>query len=172
MKTVLSIPMALIVITFLALGFCGCSASKKAHSYFNEHPEEFAKDCADAYPVKDSIIVRDSTSYDTLYVDNEVVLRDTVTRTIEGKTQVFYREKKCPPHEVITKTVRKDSIIIRRDTAKETALKQDFDAEKLRSEKYKDKFNWWRISCLITWLLAAIYIAARIFSNRLPFKIK
>jgi len=42
----------LMIIVFLMIG---CSPGKKAHSYFAQHPQEFAKDCAGAFPVKDSI---------------------------------------------------------------------------------------------------------------------
>jgi len=48
---VLMAALAIIVMVFVS----GCSASKKAHGYFSKHPEEFARPCADAFPVKDSV---------------------------------------------------------------------------------------------------------------------
>lgn len=48
------------VVLALMLLLFSCSPSKKAHKYFNDHPKEFAQDCADAFPVKEST---DSSAY-------------------------------------------------------------------------------------------------------------
>jgi hypothetical protein len=37
-----------------AVLFASCSASKQAHRYFDRNPHEFAGDCADAFPLRDS----------------------------------------------------------------------------------------------------------------------
>lgn len=155
----------------IILTLCSCNAERKALDYAKSHPEKFAEFCADEFPVKDSVIVRDSISFDTLYSENEVYIRDTSYIEKEGRTITIYKEKRCPPTKTITKTVRHDSLVIRRDTAKETALQQERDAQVKRGDKLDRKYNWWMRACLITWLLVALYVLGRVFSARLPFKL-
>jgi hypothetical protein len=124
--------------------------------------------CARLFPVRDSLVVRDSTSFDTLYVENEVFIRDTIIK--EGK--VIYIEKKCPPHQVITKIVTRDSIIYKRQTSEEDRLKGEIlkkekliaekDAMIIAKDKKIDKNNWWKIACIITWALIVIYVVIKI----------
>lgn len=96
-----------------------CVSSKKVHKYLDKHPEEAAQFCAEAFPVKDTVIVRDSIRFDTLYLETEPeIIRDSFW--LKGDTIIRQVTKNCPPHQVVTKTVTKDSLIIRRDRAYET----------------------------------------------------
>lgn len=124
--------------------------------------------CARLYPNRDSLIVRDSVSTDTLILDSTVYLRDTVLK--DG--QIIYREKKCPPVQVITKTIRHDSVIYRTNTAEVERLKGEvLEKEKVIKEKDQlivqkdrkaEKNDWWKIACLITWGVMAAGIAFKI----------
>lgn len=117
----------------------------KAKSLLNEHPDEAAKYCAEKFPVKDSTIVRDTTVFDTLYLENEPevdirYVNDTVFKTITVPGTTYF----------VTKTVTKDSIVIRRDIAKETALQAKIDdliivnADCIGDrDKAKQKRDWW-----------------------------
>lgn len=104
--------------------------------------------CAERFPVKDSIITNDSVHYDTLYIESEPkieteVISDTVFRTLffPGTTQF------------ITKTVYKDSIIYKRDIARETDLSnqlrdaltvnKDAIAQRDKQKHLKVRYMWW-----------------------------
>lgn len=151
-----------------------CNPSKKAHEFASSHPKEFADFCATTFPAKDSSFVHDSTSFDTLYLERPPViettfLHDTVLRTVyyPGSTQF------------ITKTVKKDSIIIRVDQAAVQSqvnkvndlIVNNKDLISQR-DKYKDKYNWWRIACLITWAAIVVVIVGKIYIGKIITFIK
>lgn len=151
--------MRYILIIFL---LSGCLSQKKVQRYLNENPQTAAEYCAEEFPVKDSVYVKDTVVlYDTLYLQG-VPLYDTLT--IKGETIIIKRV--CPPTKVITKTVRVDSIIIRRDIAQETSLRLTVKIlsssnELLLSERntYKEKattrglYLWGLIALLGLWIL-------------------
>lgn len=151
--------MRYILIIFL---LSGCLSQKKVQRYLNENPQTAAEYCAEEFPVKDSVYVKDTVVlYDTLYLQG-VPLYDTLT--IKGETIII--ERVCPPTKVITKTVRVDSIIIRRDIAQETSLRLTIKTlsssnELLLSERntYKEKattrglYLWGLIALLGLWVL-------------------
>lgn len=97
----------------------GCVTSKKVTRYLNEHPLKAAEYCSKAFPVKDSIVTRDSVSLDTLYIEcppiSESVRLDTITLTKDKKVYV----------PCVSKTIYKDSTIYRRDFARETVLEEN-----------------------------------------------
>lgn len=159
----------LILLCFVAMLF-SCNVEKQAQkkvSWLLAH-DLMDDNCARLYPIRDSIVVRDSTSFDTLYVDSDVFIRDTIER--EGK--IVYIEKKCPPHQVITNTIRRDSIIYQSNTAEEERLKgevlkkekiiQAKDETIVAKDKKIDKNNWWKIACVITWCLIVVYVVLKI----------
>lgn len=102
---------------YLVLLLAGCVNSKKATRYMNEHKDKLAELCAENFPAKDSIIVRDSIRLDTIYEDGEIV-----QVWVPSNPDTILVKAQCPPHKLITRTVRRDSIIIRVDRAKETML--------------------------------------------------
>lgn len=131
----------------------------------NKHKDKLAELCADEFPAKDSIIVRDSVSFDTLYntdiVFDTTTVKDTVyiTRQLPGKT--------------IVKTVRKDSTIVRVDKAMESHLGNKLlaankEIERLNAENNELKafkksmrgkvhIPWWIIALAGTGLLGWAY---------------
>lgn len=110
-----------LLIISLFLSLWSCTTERKAQRFYNENPEKLAALCANEFPVKDSVIVRDSIRLDTLYLETEpTILKDSFY--IKADTIVRVITKKCPPAATIVKTIRHDSIIIRRDTAKEAVL--------------------------------------------------
>ena len=161
-----------IVIT-IAILLASCSVERKierAVETLKKH-DVLAEVCADEYPVKDSVITRDSISYDTTVVQETVTIRDTIT--VGGQT--VYVTKQCPPHQVITKTEWKERTVWKENTARVSALQGRINAyeKKLTAitadrDKMKEGRNWWRWACLITWVIVAGYIALRIFT---PFKL-
>lgn len=167
----LLIRIAIVLLILAAIGAVsmGCNTAKRAHQYANAHPEEFAEFCAEEYPVKDSLVVRDSVHFDTLYVEG-VTLTDTLV--IEGKTVIL--DRPCPPQRVVTKVVRKDSTIYRENTARVAHLGAEIKAKEKQITEDKQyikwiegKANWWRSACVLTWLIVGVYILLKVFSSRL-----
>lgn len=155
------------IITGIFLAFLfSCSVEKRAAkkvSWLLAH-DLMDDNCARLFPVIDSIVVKDSISFDTIYNEPEIII-DTVD--CEKKDSIIYRYVKCPPHQVITNTIRKDSIIFKRNIAEEQRLESEIvKKEKIISEKDQmivskdkkiDKNNFWKLLCIITWSLIVIY---------------
>jgi len=169
-------------ILIVAIVFCfalfGCNPVKKATRTFDDHPAAAAGYCSDRFPLKDSVTVRDSISFDTLYIQNGNYVNDTVF--IRGDTIVH--EKACPPAKTIIKTVRRDSIIYRENPARVSALtKHLFDStNKLASvsNQLQDLKRHWRGKIGIPWWWFAIagfvlsgYITLRVKNILSPIKI-
>lgn len=190
--------LAAIFILFVILGLCACNASKKAHKYFNTHQDEFAKDCADAFPCIDSSVTKIDTVISTVIVDHTKEI-DSLSNSFDSLANSKYEDsvlaamshEKCK--EVVDARAKEinnlkaqiaslranykpaASTIVRintnhyiRDSARERALAQDRDKWKLKAENYKDKFNWWLIACLITWLAIAVGFVFRFLIIKKP----
>jgi len=156
----------------LAVLIIGCTTKlQKAQDQFKLHPEEFAGLAAAYYPCRDTVIVRDSIKSDTLYLQQ---LPDTVT-TWRMDT-VFHTITIPGITRFITRTVYRDSLVIRRDNAQEAQLRQiitqrdktvaDVSAE---FSGLKSSYHWWRRAGFITWgiLFALIigWVIAKIYGK-------
>jgi len=99
----------IIILLFLA----SCNPQKrlyKAVSELNKHPIESAKYCADKYPVKDTVIYKDSVTLDTIFVG------DVYYDTVETKDTVYIT--KTLPGKTITKTITQVKEVLRENTAR------------------------------------------------------
>ena len=118
-------------ILILSIVFTACNPSKrlyKAIDELNKHPIESAKYCADKYPVKDTVIYRDSVAFDTLYM-GEYVFDTTVVK------DTVYITKTVP--KTITKTVTQVKEVLRENTARV----KEFEGKYLTCEsKYQSLF--------------------------------
>jgi hypothetical protein len=175
-KTKLLIVIAIVWAVFILMQLLGCSVDKMAQkktAWLIAH-DRLDDICARVYPNRDSVTVKDSVSFDTSYVSNDVYLRDTIYR--DGDT--IYREKKCPPAQVITKYVNHDSTIYRTNTADVDRLKGELlDKDKqlkakddivIKQQQKIDKEDWWKTACLITWFAMVLVIVARLFIIKRP----
>jgi len=150
------------------LGSCHTEqrSMRKAQEYLFKHPEYSAGYCAEQYPVKDSIITKDSITYDTLYVQADPSIDPVPMNPGDNPPQFEVVPNKEPPViKYILKTIRKDSIIYRRDGAEERRLQLSLQAcqgnnnnlvnkndelQQLVNEwKGKAKTRWWWIALLI-----------------------
>lgn len=185
-------------ITLIALGLCSCNASKKAHAYFEDHKDEFATDCADAFPVdsvstkSDTVIIKAnnidytgaidslSNSFDSLrnekYEDSikATISHEKCKEVVNDRGNAIARLKAQIEYLRSTyKPCEYDTVLIKttytiRDRAKEKSLQQQLGSEKVRSEKYKGKFLHNRTMLLITWLIVLIAVILYILSKRVP----
>lgn len=135
----------------------GCTTQKKASKYFNNHPDQLAPICAEKFPVKDSLVTRDSIRFDTLFIEGEpVILKDSFY--IKGDTVVKVITKECSKVQAIYKTVTKDSIHYVENTARAKVLENAIEAGNKKIKqigdsltkaedkiKHKNKLIWWLI---------------------------
>lgn len=128
--TVLKCIAIFLLLYFILLVFNSCNSLKKTQRYLFEHPEFASGYCAEQYPVKDSIVVRDSVSYDTTYFDRGETSITSQPFSIDSSESVTYGTgmfRSIKPDTVrtikmITKTIRKDSVIWKDNPAKEKRL--------------------------------------------------
>jgi hypothetical protein len=165
------------IIVFILLGFCGCSEQKQATkkvSWLLAH-DLMDDECARLYPVMDSLVKGDTiVNLDTLYLDNDVFIRDTILR--EGET--VYIEKKCPPTQTITKKIFVVDTLYRESTAEVNRLnsiiqQKDRQAKEkddivINQQKKIDKNDWWKIAALATWALILVGGIIRFFVIKKP----
>lgn len=142
----------------ISVVFLSCNPVKKAIKTFNENPEAAAQYCSEHFPVEDIRIITDTVEKIDTVVEGKfiVVPCDTVTLTAT-----------CPPTKVINRTITIHDTIIKRDQAKEITLvntvnqrdktigEQAVTINRVQGEfdDMKDKRNWWRIACIITWVV-------------------
>jgi hypothetical protein len=166
----------LLVIIF-ALGLWSCSQQKQAAKKVNWllARDMMATECARLYPNVDSIAKGDTvTNFDTLYVENEVYIRDTVTK--DGK--IVYIEMKCRQHQTVTVTKFLHDTVYRTNTAevnrlisiiqdKDRQIQQKEDSI-INQQKKIDKNDWWKWACLITWFVIVLGGVFRFFVLKKP----
>lgn len=120
-----------IIIIMLVLIATSCLPNRKfakAVRTMDSDPEQAAWYCAIKFPVKDTIIYRDSVTYDTII--NENYIHDTAT--IHDTTTIT----NTSPAKTLVKTVYKVKEIVRENTAKVQALEYALsDATKLIAKK-------------------------------------
>ena len=101
-----------IAVVFMLIGFMSCNPVKKAQRIMDSNPAKSAEYCAVRFPSKDSIVIRDSVHFDTLY--NEYVYIDSIE--VKGDSVFVYKVKEVP--KLVTKTVTKVREVYRENTAK------------------------------------------------------
>jgi hypothetical protein len=163
----------------LLIGLVACNQQRKTQRYLFEHPEFTAEVCAENFPDKpDSVIVKTDTVIEIIFMDSLVFNTDTLYRDSLG---FKYRTVT----KVVTKTIRKDSIIYRENKAEQERLnlllidcqknnnvllsKLDEKDKLIASWRKKAKDRWLWIALLIGG--AAAFTAFKIFKPKLPFKI-
>jgi hypothetical protein len=83
---------------------------KKLAIIQSKYPELIAQNCADKFPIKESIEVRETITHDTLK-STDTLIKDSIINN-ELIRYVYL------PGQTITKTIKKDSIIRLENTAK------------------------------------------------------
>ena len=149
-----------LLFALLTFGVISCgNPVRKAISTLDSNPVDAAKYCADKYPVKDSVIYKDTLRLDTLYMG------DIVFDTIVTKDTVYIT--KTLPAKTIVKTITQTKEVYRENTARVTQLqlelaakqqeadklqgdlaKSEKDSSTYKSQRNKARFNLWLIVAL------------------------
>jgi len=148
----------------LILFFASCMTTQKATSYL-EDKGELPKICADKFPPKDSVVIKDSIRVDTIYSGSDPVF-DTVIQVINDTVERVIT--KTLPAKVITKTNIQTKEVFRENTARVVQLQKDVSncidelgkrdkkinevTEESKGWKKKAKQRWWIIIALLVLL--------------------
>jgi hypothetical protein len=165
-------------VIIILLIFSSCSVeqrSKKAVNYLLTH-DKLAAVCARVYPIHDSVTVKDSTHFDTLYVENNPIIK---TDTVYKNDTVFITQSvKCPPEKVITKTVHDSVLTYRTNTAEVERLKGELlDKDKvikakddvvLKQQVKIEALDKWKIYFIILCSLNVLAFVVRFFVIKRP----
>lgn len=136
--------------------FCSCMTEKK-----------WAEGCAAKFPVKESkVYVPGEVKIDTAYLAGDtLVFTDTVTvdcDTVKGiVTKYIYKEKPCPPAQVVTRYQVDTLMITKLDSAAITVVRIEAREQQARADRVtggRDTWRWIAIVCMLM-------IGAAIFSK-------
>lgn len=124
-------------ILLLTIILSSCLTEKKSVKQLaliqNKFPTLIAQNCADKFPIKESIEIREVISYDTIK-SVDTLIKDSIINN-EVIRFVYL------PGKTITKTIKKDSIIRLENTAKlfvlESKLKASNEALIVANDKLK-----------------------------------
>jgi len=141
--------------------FIGCNPLKKTQEYLFKHPEFTAEVCAEQFPYKpDSVIVKTDTLTEIIVMDSLVFNTDTL---IKDSINVRYITK------VVTKTIRKDSIIYRENRAEQERLQlallacQTNNGVTLsKNTKLEQELNSWKGKAKTRWLWLMLLIGGAV----------
>lgn len=130
----------LAIMLFLAALFSSCSATKRLRWINANHPQASAQFYAERYPVIEKTEVRIDTVTNIAYMPSEVMYVDcdsaALHRTETGRLLVSIP---CPPTQLITHLVTKDSIVrVENRAALEASRLQLADVQK----KYESCRKW------------------------------
>lgn len=143
------------LIIVLILTLVSCISEKK-----------LAKVCANKFPVRDSVIVKERILIDTINIKGDtvtaecppLVARDTITGEII-KVPV-YRKVPCPDKQFIYKTIVKDSLIFKENTAKvsyQNILLQG-QAKTISKLQFYKKWFWILLVCIVAYFGVKFYL--------------
>ena len=143
------------LIIVLIISLVSCMSEKK-----------LAQTCAEKFPVRDSLIVKERVIVDTINIKGDTVtaecppmiVRDTITGEII-KVPV-YRKVACPDKQFIYKTVIKDSLIYKENTAKvsyQNILMQE-QANTISKLHFYKKWFWILVICVVVYFGVKFYL--------------
>ena len=98
----------------LTILFASCMTEKQSVKKLaiinSKYPELIAQNCSDKFPIKETIEVRETITHDTLK-STDTLIKDSIINN-ELVRYVYL------PGQIITKTIKKDSVIRLENTAK------------------------------------------------------
>lgn len=176
----ISLPIALLVLA-------SCTTTQKAIRQLDKDRPAAANYCADRFPVRDSISPGDtvyipadnvdlSFLIDSLYGTLQPV-RDTLNlcpdvvaeanRTILAQSRQI-QQLKAQYRPCVPDTLRiTGPTVYRENTARVAAQGYQIADLTAARNRYHEGRNWWRMACLITWGIVALFILFQIFKSKL-----
>lgn len=148
-----------------------CVTFQKAEKKLDSSPLESARYCSLRFPIKDSIVVRDSVRFDTIYSTDTIVYNDN---SEWGLDTISQGTTLSPPPitkivtKTIVKTVTKDSLIYRDNpniVAKVKYLEGLNAKGELKNEQLTRGRNTYRIITFAEGVLILLIIAGLIYAN-------
>ena len=142
---------------------CSCNAQKRFATIAAKHPNDAAHACAALFPVHDSVIVHTDTVTTTTQGETQYVTVncDSAVKYKHDTTGVLVRLA-CPPAQLITKVVTKDSIVYVENTARIKALEGDATKANDKVDRLKKGRNTWRGIGLISLVVIGIGVVLKI----------
>ena len=141
-------------ILLTTLLFASCLTEKKSVKQLaliqDKFPKLIAQNCADKFPVRESIEVREIIKLDTI-LNLDTITKDSVINN-EVIRYVYL------PGKTITKTIHKDSIIRLENTAKLFILQSDLKAANELIIEQKHKLKTMRTILYIIFCFISIFI--------------
>lgn len=163
----------IILYVLAALGvllfFISCNTEKEILSKAAKHPQAVAAACAQLFPIKENITVRVDTVTQTVKLPAEYVIVncDSAEHHRTDSTTTMYVRVPCPPQEVITKLVTKDSIVREENTARITSLEYQINNSKAEAIRLQHGRNLWRKFAIILMAYTAIRIILKFYLKKL-----
>lgn len=135
-----------------------CTTQRKAVKYMNDHAFAAANYCAEAFPVKESVIYKKSVKTDTLLVQgNPAIIRDTIVQ--DGVTKIIEKTIPCPPVQVIREN-HFDTVTITKET---TAKTKSLEITISQLQQQVDKYKPWKPRAIWTWVILTAVVGGYLF---------
>jgi hypothetical protein len=159
-----------LILLAMMVGLFGCATQKKAEKYYQKHPVELAKECAEKFPVTERYLPGDTvTNYDTLWGI------ETITDTLISEPQVITEVRTVTVPKVVTKTVTIRDTVVMENTAKTYVLNSQIAKLEANNRqqtelaaKYLNSRDKWRKRFFILLGLVVIYTVIK-FRSKLGF---
>lgn len=187
-----------ILVAAALLFLIGCTTARKATAYMDKHPEVAAKYCSTAFPVRDSVgatiydTVYVANQDWTQFLDSAVQSMEHIVAKADSDRFLAQKDHEACLEVVsgqeaeikrLAASVRKvqtvyvpckpDTIkisqtVYRENTAKVKHLEGQLAVSNANLEESLKDESKWRLWCLITWGVIALYVFARL-KFKLPF---
>ena len=146
----------LLLLTTILLASCMTEKQsfKKLAIIQSKYPELIAQNCADKFPIKETIEVRETITHDTLK-STDTLIKDSIINN-ELIRYVYL------PGQTITKTIKKDSVIRLENTAKLFVLENKLKAanEQIIKQKQLIVIGRW-VGFLLLIIIGVFFIFKR-----------
>lgn len=135
--------------------------------------KKLAKMCAEKFPPRDSTIIRDRVITDTINVPGDTVRVECPAVLVKDSTSgviikvPVVKKVPCPPKQILYRTVVRDSIIYRENTALVSHQKNIIALRDKTIEDINEDLSFYRKWFWILLLIIIGAIAVRIISQRI-----